>query len=52
MPLERLSLTPKNITKGIEIVRGMKTIVQITAHGDSSMTPKDFWKKYDAGESK
>ncbi len=56
MKLEKLALTPKNITKGIEIVRGMKSIRKIGPkwnhqhyHGPKT-TPEQFWKKYDAGE--
>jgi len=54
MPLEAFGFTPKNIVKGIEIVRAMKTIRRITNHLDwpdrGWQKPADFWKKYDAGE--
>jgi len=42
--------TPGNITKGIEIVRGMKSIRQIRMRKSSHLPPEEFWKKYDAGE--
>ena len=55
MKLDKFSLTPGNITKGIEIVRGMKSIYFIgpgwnRMYGRSGMKPEEFWKKYDAGE--
>ena len=55
MTLESICFTPKNITKGIEIVRGMKTIEWISVndhYGAEKIKPDDFWKRYDAGEFK
>jgi len=52
MPLKRFCFTPKNITKGIDIVRGMNSIREIALKGKPHMTPEEFWKKYDAGEFK
>jgi len=50
MKLGTFSFTPGNITKGIEIVRGMKTIGRIGYQYNRCITPEEFWKKYDAGE--
>jgi len=50
MKLETICFTPKNITKGIEIVRGMKSIREIGVSNVERMPPEEFWKKYDAGE--
>lgn len=52
MHLGKIIFTPANITKGIEIVRGMKRIVKIGINDKRGMKPKAFWKKYDAGEFK
>ena len=54
MMLERFYFTPKKITKGIEIIRGMKSIKQIGVRSEWKywMTPEEFWKRYDAGEFK
>jgi serine/threonine protein kinase len=54
MPLEAVGFTPKNIDKGTEIIRGMKTIKRLTTHLDwpnrGWQKPDVFWKKFDAGE--
>jgi hypothetical protein len=50
MKLKEFVFTPKNITKGIEIVRGMKSIREIGPRYSRLMDPEVFWKKYDAGE--
>jgi len=52
MALQKLTFTPKLIKKGIEVVRGMKSIRQIGTHYNRLMAPEEFWKKYDAGEFK
>jgi hypothetical protein len=39
----------KNITKGIEVLRNMKTISGMV---DGYVKPAEFWRKYDAGEFK
>ncbi|MBL7220027.1 MAG: protein kinase [Phycisphaerae bacterium] len=48
MMLEKFHFTPKNITKGIEIIRNMKSIRQIGIRWDHRLKPEEFWKKYDA----
>jgi len=45
MNLTEVSVTPKNITKGMDVLRQMKSLKKINA-----LPPADFWKKYDAGE--
>jgi len=52
MKLKWLSLTPRNITKGIEVVRGMKSLEEIGAGRSPRIKPEQFWRKYDAGEFK
>ncbi len=50
MELKDFTFSPGRITKGIEIIRGMKSIRKIGIGGPNSMAPEEFWKKYDAGE--
>ena len=55
MNLEQLFFTPAKITKGMDVVREMKSLKRIgDAHGNGarSFQPAEFWKKYDAGEFK
>jgi internalin A len=53
MTLENLIFTPGNITKGIKVVRDMKTIewfgVQ-SYYNAKQYTPEEFWEMYDAGK--
>ena len=48
--LSSVILTPKNITKGIDILRQMKSLRTIGVDGGTPILPGEFWKKYDAGE--
>jgi serine/threonine protein kinase/Leucine-rich repeat (LRR) protein len=48
--LTSLILTPKNITKGMDVIRQMKIVHTIGVFGDTPMPSGEFWKKYDAGE--
>jgi len=50
MKLEAFIFTPIDITKGIEIVRSMKSMQRIGLENGLAMDPEEFWKKYDAGE--
>ena len=50
MKLTQLHFTPKNITKGIDIVRNMKSIERFGTRGWGEFSAAEFWKKYDAGE--
>ena len=54
-PLQGMSLvevifTPKMITRGLDILRQMKSLKVVAIYGDSRLPPAEFWKKYDAGE--
>ncbi|MBM4043298.1 MAG: tetratricopeptide repeat protein [Planctomycetes bacterium] len=49
MQLEELAFWPKRITKGLEVVRAMKSIKRLTTYNEW-MPPNEFWRKYDAGE--
>jgi hypothetical protein len=56
-PLEGVNLTvtiftPKNITRGLDVIRRMKSLKTIgISHDDKNrFPPAEFWKKYDAGE--
>jgi hypothetical protein len=54
-PLEGLNLaeiafTPKNITKGLDALRQMKSLKTLGPSWDKQFPPAEFWKKYDAGE--
>jgi hypothetical protein len=47
MNLTEIALVPKNITKGMDALRSMKSLVRI-----NGLPPAEFWKNYDAGEYK
>jgi Leucine-rich repeat (LRR) protein len=52
MNLTRIAFTPKNITKGLDVIRQMKSLkIVATGYGaKEEFPPAEFWKKYDAGE--
>lgn len=50
MDLELLFFSPIMITKGIEVLRAMKSLKEININGHRKLTPEEFWKAYDAGE--
>jgi Leucine-rich repeat (LRR) protein len=52
MHLTLLNFTPKNITKGLDVIRQMKTLKTIgtSCEGKDQFPSAEFWKKYDAGE--
>ncbi len=50
MSLETLAFTPKNITKGLEIVRRMASLTRLGDTKDRQIPPEEFWRRYDAGE--
>lgn len=53
MNLETFRFYPKQITKGIEVLRSMKSLKTIIADpGPITGTAAEFWKRYDAGEFK
>jgi serine/threonine protein kinase len=58
-PLQRLelaeiTLTPRTITKGMNVLRQMKSLktIGIGWTPQERFSPAEFWKKYDAGEFK
>ena len=51
MNLKWVWLTPKNVTKGMNVIRQMKSLKTIgLIWHDKEFPPAEFWKKYDAGE--
>jgi len=54
MALTEVMLTPRTITKGMDVLRQMKSLKTISIGWDvkEKFTPNEFWKKYDAGEFK
>ena len=52
MKLIEVWFTPKNITKGLNVFRSMKSlkIIGITWSDHEKWPPTEFWEKYDAGE--
>jgi hypothetical protein len=52
MSLEDIRLTPKNITRGLEILRGMRSLKTIGIDGSQSWPAAEFWERYDKGEFK
>jgi len=51
MPLEDIRLTPKNIIKGLEILRDMKSLKTIGT-GIPAWPAAEFWERYDKGSSR
>jgi serine/threonine protein kinase len=45
--LVRIDLNPKNVVKGMDVLRAMKSLRSI-----NGLPPAEFWKRYDAGDSK
>jgi Leucine-rich repeat (LRR) protein len=52
MSLEDIRLTPKNITKGLDILKGMKSLKTIGITWDQAWPAAEFWERYDKGEFK
>jgi hypothetical protein len=52
MPLREVAFAPRLITRGIGVIRSMKSLKKIGTSGDpkTNLPPDEFWKKYDAGE--
>jgi len=49
MKLSSIALTPKNITKGLGLIRRMNSLTNIGTDWNAQLPAADFWKKYDAG---
>jgi formylglycine-generating enzyme required for sulfatase activity/uncharacterized membrane protein len=52
MPLEHIYLTPKKITRGLDILRGMKGLKIIGIAWNQSWPAAEFWKRYEKEEFK
>jgi hypothetical protein len=52
MPLVYIRLTPKNITRGLDILRDMKSLQTIGIDSNQSWPAAEFWERYDKGEFK
>lgn len=55
MPLQRIAFSVDKIQQGIEVLRAMPTLTTIDAYvggNYTTLTAKEFWTKYDAGEFK
>jgi Leucine-rich repeat (LRR) protein len=46
LKLERLIFTPGNITRGLDVVRNMKTLTELGATLETKMPPEQFWSHY------
>jgi hypothetical protein len=52
MPLEVIRLTPKNITRGLDNLRDMKSLKTIAIDRNHSWPAAEFWELYGKGEFK
>ncbi len=52
MPLEDIRLTPKNITRGLDVLRDMKSLKTIGIAWNQAWPAAEFWERYDKGEFK
>jgi Leucine-rich repeat (LRR) protein len=52
MPLEEIRLTPKNITKGVDILRKLNSLKTVGTDAHQSWPAAEFWARYDKGEFK
>jgi hypothetical protein len=52
VPLEDIRLTPKNITRGLNILRDMKSLKTIGIDYNHAWPAAEFWQRYDKGEFK
>jgi hypothetical protein len=50
MSLQKLTFPPAQITRGIEVVREMESILYLGPDWRALLPSDDFWRKYDAGE--
>jgi serine/threonine protein kinase len=50
MNLQEVTMTPKNIETGMEILREMKSLQTIGTSGERKLAAAEFWRRYDAGE--
>jgi hypothetical protein len=52
LQLEEIRLTAKNITRGLEILRAMKSLKTIGPEHYQAWPAADYWARYDKGEFK
>jgi len=52
MPLEEIRVTPKNITRGLDILRDMKSLKTIGIDFNHAWPAAEFWERYDKREFK
>jgi eukaryotic-like serine/threonine-protein kinase len=52
MPLEHIRLTPKNITRGLDELRDLKSLKTIGIAYRQTWPAAEFWQRYDKGEFK
>jgi hypothetical protein len=50
MALKEITFSPKQIAKGIELIRAMNSLQGIGITWDQIRPAAEFWRKYDAGE--
>jgi formylglycine-generating enzyme required for sulfatase activity len=50
MPLDEVRFTPKNIVKGLGILRDMKSLKTIGIEWNQAWPAAEFWERYDKGE--
>ena len=52
MKLNVIVFTPKNIVKGMDVIRRMESVksIKLLLGRKGTRPPAEFWKKYDAGE--
>jgi hypothetical protein len=51
LPLKDVRLTPRNITKGMDVLREMKGLT-IGINRDARWPAVEFWERYEKGEFK
>lgn len=52
MPLEDVRLTPKNISRSLDILRDIKSLKTIGIDHNQAWPAAEFWERYDKGEFK
>jgi serine/threonine protein kinase/Leucine-rich repeat (LRR) protein len=50
MNLKAVYFSPKRVTRGIEVLRPMKSLVYMSVRAGDRISVEEFWKRYDAGE--
>jgi len=50
MNLTEARITPKNITRGLDVIRKMESLKTLGIDSNNQWPPDEFWKKYEAGE--